>query len=147
MNQEKLAIVAGVTKQAISKIENGATDDPKLSTFFALCKVFNVRPEWLAFGKSPKSANSQGAAQQAIDFEIAEKALKIARQALRKLRRGEPTDRALAAGTFYAYDALRKGSAESEAERIVAEFLGAMTAAGGRVQDEVVQHGAGRRSR
>jgi transcriptional regulator with XRE-family HTH domain len=141
-NQDKLAVVAGVTKQAISKIENGGTDDPKLSTFFALVKTFGVRPEWLAFGHLPKAADSVASAPS-IDPVTLTKAITIARQELAKLRKGIPTDRAISAGTIYAYDALRNGVAEAEAARIVTEQLRVFMR--GRVGEEVEVHGSGTR--
>lgn len=52
--QEDLADVAGVSKQAISKIENGGTLKPAMSTMEPIARLLGVNVRWLVDGKLPK---------------------------------------------------------------------------------------------
>lgn len=52
--QEDLADVAGVSKQAVSKIENGGTLKPAMSTMEPIARFLGVTVRWLVDGKQPK---------------------------------------------------------------------------------------------
>lgn len=54
--QEGLAKLAKVSKQAISKIENGGTLEPALSTMEPIARHLGVTTRWLIEGKMPKYA-------------------------------------------------------------------------------------------
>jgi transcriptional regulator with XRE-family HTH domain len=51
LSQEQLGDVAGISKQAVSKIESGLTKNPELANFYALADLFRVNPRWLALGE------------------------------------------------------------------------------------------------
>lgn len=55
VTQEDLADAAGVSKQAVSKIENGGTLKPAMSTMEPIARLLGVNVRWLVDGKSPKS--------------------------------------------------------------------------------------------
>jgi transcriptional regulator with XRE-family HTH domain len=48
MNQDDLALKAGVSQSTISRIERGVLEDIPLTTIEALAKALGVRPEYLA---------------------------------------------------------------------------------------------------
>lgn len=50
LSQEALGKAVGVTRQAISMMENGDTRDLAVGRVAALAGVLNVSPCWLAFG-------------------------------------------------------------------------------------------------
>lgn len=52
--QDDLARVAGVSKQAISKIENGGTLEPAMSTMEPIARLLGVSVRWLTEGRAPK---------------------------------------------------------------------------------------------
>jgi transcriptional regulator with XRE-family HTH domain len=54
LNQPELAREAGVTKQAISQIENGSTRKPEAATLDPIAKRLNLRTTWLLNGTGPK---------------------------------------------------------------------------------------------
>lgn len=56
VTQEDLADAAGVSKQAVSKIENGGTLKPAMSTMEPIARLLGVSVRWLVDGKPPKSA-------------------------------------------------------------------------------------------
>jgi transcriptional regulator with XRE-family HTH domain len=60
--QEALAKIAGVTKQAISKIERAGVIDPSGTTLEPIARRYGVRLRWLLTGEMPKYA--QGAPEQ-----------------------------------------------------------------------------------
>ena len=60
--QEYLGRVAGVSKQAIGKIESGGTREPATSTLDPVARDLNVNLRWLMSGKGPK----RGAASPAL---------------------------------------------------------------------------------
>jgi len=61
--QEDLATVAGVSKQAISKIENGGTLEPAMSTMEPIARFLGVNVRWLTDGKQPKHMETQPTAE------------------------------------------------------------------------------------
>ncbi len=56
VTQEDLADAAGVSKQAVSKIENGGTLKPAMSTMEPIARLLGVNVRWLVDGKPPKIA-------------------------------------------------------------------------------------------
>lgn len=54
MTQPQLGAHAGVTKQAISAIEKGLSQQPKHETLVALASVLGVSAQWLMTGREPK---------------------------------------------------------------------------------------------
>lgn len=54
LTQQQLATEAGVTKQAISQIESGATKNPEASTLEPICRRLNVNLRWLQSKIGPK---------------------------------------------------------------------------------------------
>lgn len=57
MSQEKLAEQIGVSRQAISKWENGEAS-PEISKLISLAKVFNVTTDWLLSESDPEQDNT-----------------------------------------------------------------------------------------
>ncbi len=60
LNQAQLAKLAGVTGAWVSKAEAGLTADVHSKTLFAVCRVLQVNPEWLAEGSGPRDAIHHG---------------------------------------------------------------------------------------
>lgn len=54
LTQEKLADEAGVSKQAVSKIELGATQNPEAATLSPIAERLNLRETWLLTGRGQK---------------------------------------------------------------------------------------------
>ena len=52
--QADIAKLLGVSRATASQWESGEIKNLKLDHFFALCKVLNVNPEWLATGKGQR---------------------------------------------------------------------------------------------
>lgn len=55
--QEGLAKIGGVSKQAISKIESGATLEPASSTLEPIARHLSVNTRWLTDGRGPKTGS------------------------------------------------------------------------------------------
>lgn len=55
--QEQLEAASGIPQQTISKIENGATDDPQNSTVVALEQALGIRRGTLVFGDQERVAS------------------------------------------------------------------------------------------
>jgi phage repressor protein C with HTH and peptisase S24 domain len=66
--QEDLARVAGVSKQAISKIENGGTLEPAMSTMEPIARLLGVSVRWLTEGRAPKHVDEAPAEEGWADI-------------------------------------------------------------------------------
>lgn len=53
--QADVAKALGVSRATASQWESGEIKNLKLDHFFALCKLLNVNPEWLATGKGQRT--------------------------------------------------------------------------------------------
>lgn len=54
LSQEALGLAAGVSKQAVSAIESGATKSPEATTIEALARRLGVSTRWLVTGRGPE---------------------------------------------------------------------------------------------
>jgi phage repressor protein C with HTH and peptisase S24 domain len=54
LTQQQLADEAGVTKQAVSQIESGATKNPEAATLEPICRRLNLNMRWLQSKIGPK---------------------------------------------------------------------------------------------
>lgn len=50
MTNDELSLASGIPFGTLNKILSGVSDDPKLSTLTALCRVFDVSLDYIAFG-------------------------------------------------------------------------------------------------
>jgi transcriptional regulator with XRE-family HTH domain len=66
MSQAQVAKIAGVTQEAISKLERTKGHMPMSNTLQALAKLFDVDPDWILTGKGsrkPVTSLSEGEAE------------------------------------------------------------------------------------
>ncbi len=86
--QADIAKSLGVSRATASQWESGEIKNLKLDHFFALCKLLNVNPEWLATGegqREPLKAESLIPEAQQLIAAIQRKAGKVDPQTLASL--------------------------------------------------------------
>lgn len=56
LTQEQLGEIAGVSKQAVSQIENGTTQNPESKTLDPICRALKLSTHYVLTGRGPKSS-------------------------------------------------------------------------------------------
>lgn len=64
LTQEQLGKIAGVSKQAVSQIENGTTQNPESKTLDPICRVLKLNTHYVLTGRGTKSASADDHARQ-----------------------------------------------------------------------------------
>jgi transcriptional regulator with XRE-family HTH domain len=79
INQVQAAEVAGTTKQAVSQIESGRTQNPGGLTLYSWARFYDVNLEWLVTGRGSKSAQSMRLSPEIITVtqQVLEKYLRL----------------------------------------------------------------------
>lgn len=69
LTQQQLADEAGVTKQAVSQIESGATKNPEALTLEPICRRLNLNMRWLQSKIGPKHPAATAASEAFEDVD------------------------------------------------------------------------------
>lgn len=69
LTQEQLADEAGVSKQAVSAIENGTTKDPSAATLEPICRRLNLSMRYVLTGRPPKYVSDPSSQHLGWDFQ------------------------------------------------------------------------------